>query len=95
MPEFVLKIAPAFVSRSFEMQDGSSERFEWLAKKITMEEFEPVLSLYNNSALAEEGIRSGMLKELPLEMKKFLLHIFNDILSNSVVPGSWQRTKII
>jgi hypothetical protein len=36
-----------------------------------------------------------MLKELPLMRKKFLLNIFNDILSNGVVPGSWQRTKII
>jgi hypothetical protein len=68
LPEFVSKIAPPFVRRSFEIQDGSSERFEWLAKKITMEEFEAGLSLYNNSALAEDGIRSGILKVLPIEM---------------------------
>jgi hypothetical protein len=76
------------------MQDGSSERFEWLAKKVTMEELEAALSLCNNTAPGEDEIRFGLLKELPLEGKKFLLHIFNDILSNGDVPGSWQRAKI-
>jgi hypothetical protein len=60
-----------------------------------MEEFEAALSLCNNTAPRGDGIRFGMLKELPLEGKKFLLHFFNDILSNVVVPGSWQKTKII
>jgi hypothetical protein len=46
-------------------------------------------------APGEDGIRFGMLKKLPLEGEKFLLHIFNDILSNGVVLGSWQKTKII
>jgi hypothetical protein len=49
------------------MQDGSSERFEWLAKQITMEEFEAAFSLCNNAAPGEDGIRFGMLKELPLK----------------------------
>jgi hypothetical protein len=60
-----------------------------------MKEFETALSLCNNTAPREDEIRFGMLKKLPLEMKKFLLHIFNDILSNGDVPGTWQRTKII
>jgi hypothetical protein len=64
MPEFVSKIAPLSVPRSLEIQDGSSERFEWLAKKITMEEFEAALSLCNNTAPGEDGIRFGMLKKL-------------------------------
>jgi hypothetical protein len=43
------------------MQDRSSERFEWLAKKkITMEEFETALNLCNNTASGEDGIRFGM-----------------------------------
>jgi hypothetical protein len=46
-------------------------------------------------APGEDGIRFGMLKELPLEGEKFLLHIFNDILSNGVVPGIWHKTKTI
>jgi hypothetical protein len=61
----------------------------------TMEEFEAALTLCNNAAPGEDGIRFGMLRELPLEGNKFLLHISNDILSNGNVPGSWQRTKII
>jgi hypothetical protein len=56
------------------MQDGSSERFEWLARQITMEEFEAALSLCNNTASREDGIRFGMLKELPLEGKIFAPH---------------------
>jgi hypothetical protein len=34
-------------------------------------------------------------KGAALDGKTFLLHIFNDILSYSDDPGSWQRTKII
>jgi hypothetical protein len=55
---------------------------------------EAALNLCYNIAPGENGIRFSMLKELRLEGKKFLLHIFNDIFSNGVVPGSWQRTKI-
>jgi hypothetical protein len=95
MPEFVSKTALLCVPWSFEMQDLSSERFEWLAKKITMEEFEAALSLCNNTTSGEDGIRFGTLKKLRLEGKIFLFHIFNDILLNGDVPGSWQRTKII
>jgi hypothetical protein len=75
MPEFVSKITPPFVPRSLEMQDGSSERFEWLAKQITMKEIEAALNLCNNTASGEDGIRFGMLKELPLKGKILLLHI--------------------
>jgi hypothetical protein len=59
-------------------------------KKITIQEFEAALGLCSNTAPGEDGIRFGMLKELPLEGRKFLLHIFNDILflSNGVVLGS-------
>jgi hypothetical protein len=77
------------------MQDGSSERFKWLAKNTMMEEFEAALSLCNNTVPGEDGIRFGMLKKMPVERKTFLLHIFNDILWNNDVPGSWQRKKII
>jgi hypothetical protein len=59
MPEFVSKIAPPFVPRSFEMQDGSSERFEWLAKKNTIEEFEAAMSLCNNTTPGEEAAFRG------------------------------------
>jgi hypothetical protein len=61
MPQFVSKIAPPFVPRSFEMQDGSSEKFEWLARKITMEEFEMAMSFCNHTAPGEDGIRFDML----------------------------------
>jgi hypothetical protein len=40
MPQFVSKIAPPFVPRTFEMRDQSSVRFEWLADGITMQELE-------------------------------------------------------
>jgi hypothetical protein len=83
MPEFVSKIAPPFVPRSFEMQDGSSERFEWLAKKNTIEELWVCATTQHRE------------RKQPLEGKRILLHIFDDILSNGDVPGSWQRTKII
>jgi hypothetical protein len=49
---------------------------------------EAALNLCYNIAPGENGIRFSMLKELRLEGKKFLLHIFNDIFSNGVVPGS-------
>jgi hypothetical protein len=77
MPEFVSKIASPFVPRSFEMQNGSSEIFEWLAKKIKMEN-EWVWSGFDflqQHSTGEDGIRFGMLKELPLEGKRFVLHI--------------------
>jgi hypothetical protein len=74
MPEFVSKIAPPFVPRSFEIQDGSSERFEGLAKKITIEEFATALSSCNNTAPGEGVIRFGMLNELPLGKKILAPH---------------------
>jgi hypothetical protein len=46
-------------------------------KKITMEEFKAALIFCNNTAPGGDGIRFGMLKELPLEGNKFLFHIFS------------------
>jgi hypothetical protein len=57
MPQFVSKIAPPFVPRTFEMRDQSSVRFEWLADGITMQELEAALSLCNNTAPGEDGIK--------------------------------------
>jgi hypothetical protein len=64
-------------------------------KIITMKEFEAAFKFCKKTAPGEDEIRFGMLKELPLEGKFFLLYIFDDIISNGDVPGSWQRTKII
>jgi hypothetical protein len=52
-------VFPSFVARAFEMQDGSSEKFVWLEKKITMEEFEAALDLCYNMAPGKDGIRLG------------------------------------
>jgi hypothetical protein len=67
MPQFVSKIDLPFVLRTFEMRDQSSVRFEWLADGITMQELKAALSLCNNTAPGEDGIKFGLLKELALE----------------------------
>jgi hypothetical protein len=52
-------------------------------------EAQAALSLCNKTGPGEDGIKFGLLKELPLEGKQFLLHIFNDVLAIGEVPESW------
>jgi hypothetical protein len=56
MPQFVSKIAPPFVPRTFEMRDQSSVRFEWLAERITMQELEAALSMRNNTVPGKDAL---------------------------------------
>jgi hypothetical protein len=57
-------------------------------KKITMEEFETALNLCNNTASGEDGIRFGMLKELPLEGKNSCSTFLTTFFRMVMFPGA-------
>ncbi len=93
--KFVDKITPPFVAHKFEIEDPTSERFLWMARAIEFPEFEAALALCNNTSPGQDGVKFSMIKALPTRVKELLISIFNDILTQGVVPAVWQQTKVV
>jgi hypothetical protein len=74
---------------------GGSTKFGWLAVKFSVDDFEGAQDRCNNSAPGVDGIKFIMFKFLPEEAKRYLLGIFNEIISTGRVPESWLRTMVV
>jgi hypothetical protein len=48
-----------------------------------------------NGAITLHGIKFVVFKFLPEEAKRYLLGIFNEIMSTGKIPESWLRTKVV
>jgi hypothetical protein len=82
LPDFASRITPQFVPNHYHVPDGGgSTKFGWLADTFTMDKFEAALDQYNNSAPGLDGTKFIMFKLLPEEAKRYLLGIFNEIMS--------------
>jgi hypothetical protein len=64
---------------------GWPTRSQWMSSKDRC----------NNSAPGLDGIKFIMFKFLPEEAKRYLLGIFNEVVSSGMIPGSWLRTKVV
>jgi hypothetical protein len=53
------------------------------------------LNQCNNSALGLDGKKFIMFKFLPEEAMRYLLGIFDKIMSTGMIPESWLRTKVV
>jgi hypothetical protein len=42
-----------------------------------------------------DGIKFIMFKFLPEEVKRYLLGIFNEMMSTGMIPESWLRTRVV
>jgi hypothetical protein len=60
-----------------------------------MDEFKGALNRCNNSAPGLDGIKFIMFKFLPEEAKRYLLAIFNEVVSSGMILESWLRTKVV
>jgi hypothetical protein len=60
-----------------------------------MDEIEGALGRCNNPALGLDGIKFIIFKFLPEEAKRYLLGIFNEIMSTGMISKNWLRTKIV
>jgi hypothetical protein len=61
---------------------------------LALDELEAALDQCNNSCPGLDGLRSSLLKALPMEAKLCLLDIYNGILATGAVPQSWHRTRL-
>jgi hypothetical protein len=96
LPGFASRIAPGFVPNQYHVPDGNeSTKFGWLADVFSIDELEGVLDQCNNFASGLDGIKFIMFKFLPQEAKRYLLGIFNEMMSTGMIPESWLRTKVV
>jgi hypothetical protein len=78
--------------------DGvGSTKFGWSTDAFTIDEFEGALDQCNSCAPGLDGIKFIMFKFLPegFFAKRYLLEIFNEIMSMGMTPESWLRTKVV
>ena len=64
-------------------------------KKFEMRELECILAKINNITPGEDGVTYGMIKNMPVKAKEFLLRVFNRFFRESYFPPIWNRSTVI
>jgi hypothetical protein len=73
LPAFASKITTELALNEFSVPYLASERFLWLGKPLTMDEFEAALDLCNNFSPGMDGIKFNIYKALRMRAKELLL----------------------
>ena len=75
--------------------DFSSTGEENYNSKFSLRELEECIKELNDSAPGPDEIHNKIIQNLPLESKKLLLEIFNDIWTSQRFPDAWRLATII
>ena len=64
-------------------------------QKFKMRELECILAKIKNTTPGEDGVTYGMIKNMPVKAKEFLLRVFNRFFRESYFPPIWNRSTVI